>query len=67
MSTFREANQVRIILKMKLANHSWYKSSAVCGTSDGWGVVIFTQKLDNSVRKVVPPVIDGVSVKTEVD
>ena len=67
MSTFREANQVRLALKMKLASYAWYKSSAICSTTDGWGVVIFTQKLDNAVRKVISPVVDGVSIKTEVD
>ena len=67
MSTFREANQVRTALKMKLATHSWYKGSTVCACNDGWGVVIASKKLDNSVRKVVPPVVDGVSIKTEIE
>ena len=52
MATFREANQVRVILKMKLANHAWYRNSAICGTPDGWGVIISVGKLDNKVRKL---------------
>jgi len=67
MATFRDANQVRTVLKMKLANYSWYKGSVVCTVHDGWGVVISVQKLDNTVRKVIPPVLSGVSIKTEVN
>jgi hypothetical protein len=67
MPTFQEANQARTVLKMKLSVYSWYKNSAVCSTSDGWGVVITVRKLDNKVRKVISPVLDGISIKTEVD
>jgi hypothetical protein len=67
MSTFTESNQVRLLLKMKLCNYSWYSSSMVSSTSDGWGVVITVRKLDNSVRKLISPVLNGVSVKTEVE
>lgn len=67
MATFREANQIRTALKMKLAVYSWYKGSVIFAVSDGWGITVSTKKLDNSVRKVIPPVIDGVSIRTEVD
>lgn len=67
MATFKEANQVRTALKMKLANYAWYKSSTVCGVSDGWGVAVSVKKMDNKVRKLVPPVVEGISVKTEVE
>lgn len=67
MATFRDANQVRISLKMKLSHHSWYKGSAVGGAADGWGIVVSVKKIDNKVRKLVPPVVGGVSVKTEVE
>lgn len=67
MATFREANQVRINFKMKLSNYAWYKGSVIYAVSDGWGIVILSKKLDNSVRKLVPPVIDGVTVRVEVD
>ena len=67
MATFKDANQIRTVLKMKLANYSWYKSSIVSGASDGWGIVVHVQKLDNKVRKLIPPVIDSVSIKTEVE
>lgn len=67
MSTFSEANQVRLLLKMKLCQHSWYSSSTVLSLDDGFGVVIGVKQLDNAIRKLIPPVIDGVSVKTEIE
>lgn len=67
MSTFFEANQIRLMLKMKLSQYAWYNSSTVLSVDDGFGVVIGVKQLDNAVRKLVPPVIDGVSVKVEVE
>lgn len=67
MPTFQEANQTRTVLKMKLSIQSWYRSSVVCAASDGWGIVITVRKIDNKVRKLIPPVVDGVSVKTEAE
>jgi hypothetical protein len=67
MSTFSEANQVRLILKMKLVQYSWYNSSTVLAADDGFCVVIGVKRLDNTVRKLVAPVIDGVSVKAELE
>jgi hypothetical protein len=67
MATFKEANQVRTVLKMKLARYEWYKGSAVCSASDGWGIVVSVTKVDNKVRKLIPPVSEGISVKTEAE
>lgn len=66
MSTFKEANQVRLSLKMKLAAYAWYHSSIVTNDPDGFGVVVYVKQLDNKVRKLIPPVVDGISIKTEV-
>ena len=65
MSTFREAGQVRLMLKMKYSQYAWYKSSAVYASGDGFGVLITARQVDNKVRKLVAPVVDGVSVKVE--
>jgi hypothetical protein len=65
MATFKEANQVRLALKMKLVQHFWYSSSAVISTEDGYSVLVVVKHIDNKVRKLVPPVVDDVSVKTE--
>lgn len=66
MAIFREANQVRLALKMKLSQHAWYKGSVVQPKSDGYCVVIIVSKIDNNVRKLVAPVVDGISVRAEV-
>jgi len=67
MSTFSDANQVRLALKMKLSMYAWYSSSTVVTVDDGFGVVVGVKRMDNGIRKLVPPVIDGVSVKAEVE
>jgi len=65
MATLFEASQVRLSLKMKLCNFCWYKSSIVSIVSDGFGVSILVRRIDDQVRKTIPQVIDGVSVRTE--
>jgi len=67
MSTFSEANQVRLVLKMKLVQYFWYSSSTVLSADDGFVVVVGVKQMDNTVRKLVPPVVDGVSVKVELE
>lgn len=65
MATFIEANRVRLELKMKLSNYAFYKSSAVISEDDGYGVTIVVTQIDNKVRKLIPPVVSGVNIKTE--
>lgn len=67
MVTFSMANQVRLSLKMKLSQYSWYKSILVVSDSDGYSVIINVKRLDNQIRKLISPVVSGVSVKTEVE
>jgi len=67
MVTFSDANQVRLSLKMKYSQNAWYRSSRVVPEADGYSVIIGVQYLDNKIRKVISPVVDGVSVKTEVE
>lgn len=67
MATFKEANQVRAALKMKLSLYSWYSSSAVMSENDGYFIVVCVKHLDNKVRKIITPVIDGVSIKAELE
>jgi hypothetical protein len=64
MATFFEANQVRLSLKMKLSQYYWYSSSAVTTDDDGYSVIVGVKVLDNTVRKIIPPVLNGVSVRT---
>ena len=65
MSTFKEASQVRLSLKMKLSQYSWYISSVVVVDDDGYSVLVVAKHVDNSVRKIISPVINGVGIKTE--
>lgn len=67
MATFSEANQARLSIKMKLSQYSWYSSSAVITDGEGYSIVVGVKQLDNQVRKIIPPVINGVSVKTEIE
>jgi hypothetical protein len=67
MATFNETNQVRLALKMKLSQHSWYSSSRVIVVDDGFGIVVVVKQLDNKIRKLISPVMNGVSIKTEAE
>ena len=65
MATFNEVNQIRLGLKMKLSNYAWYCSSSVVSIDNDFGILVEVNHIDNAVRKVVPPVIEGVCVKVE--
>ena len=65
MSPFKEANQIRLQLKMKLSNYSWYSSSRLAAESDGYSIVVAVRRLDDHVRKIIPQVLEGVSIKAE--
>jgi hypothetical protein len=67
MSTFSAANQVRLALKMMLSMYSWYSSCSVVAVEDGFGVLVSVKTLNNNVRKLISPVINGISVKTELE
>lgn len=67
MATFKEANNVRIALKMKFSMYAWYSSSVVASEEDGYYVVINVKKLDNQVRKIITPIVNGVTIKPEVE
>lgn len=66
MATLRDANQAHLILKMKLSNYYWYNSSGVYAGDDDYVVIVHVKKIDNSIRKIIPQVLNDVSVKTEV-
>ncbi len=67
MATFQEANQLKSSLKMRFVNYAWFKSVAVVTSDGGYDVIIYSSKVDNSVRKLVPQVINGVGVKLELE
>lgn len=67
MVTFSEANQARLSIKMKLSMFAWYSSSAVVSEKNGYSVVVGVKTLNNQVRKTIPQVVNGVSVKAELE
>lgn len=67
MTTFKEANQVRSSLKIRLSYFHWYSGSAVfCGPEDYY-VLITVKKIDNEVKKNISPFINGVVIKLELE
>lgn len=69
MNTFKEANQAKTSLKMNLSNYGWFKGISVGSDNNGasYCVIVSVSHIDNRVRKVIPAVFEGVSVKTEVE
>ncbi len=67
MITFKEANKVRTLLKIPLSHYGWYIGSMITSTFDGYSIIIRVSHLDNAVRKIISPVVSGVSVKVEVE
>lgn len=67
MATFGEANQAKLSLKMTLSNYAWYQSVAVVSDGDDWCILVHVDKLDTRVRKVVPIVHKGITVKVDAD
>ena len=66
MAVFSDANQAKLALKMKLSNYYWYRSSAVITEGNDYCIVVYIDRLDNSIRKIIPMVINGTSVKVDV-
>lgn len=66
MATAMEAKQLHLALKMKYAVYSWYSSCGIMPGDGDYCVVIYVKRLDNQIRKLIPPVINDISVKTEV-
>lgn len=67
MASFFEANRVRLSLKMKLSQYCWYNSSTLSVENDGFSVSIGVSKINNHIRKLVPPVVNGVSVRINLE
>jgi hypothetical protein len=65
MANFNDANQARLSLKMKFSQHAWYTGSAVTLANGEYIVVIGVSTLNNHIRKLIPPVFNGVYIRTE--
>jgi hypothetical protein len=67
LKMFNVANQVRLALKMKLSLYGWYRGSVVVMNNGEYNVRIHVKKVDNEVRKIIPQVVNGISVRAEAD
>ncbi len=67
MTTFSDANQARLSLKMKLSQFGWYNSSTVVTNGGDYIVIIGVKQLDNNIRKEIPPLVNGIDIKTELE
>ncbi len=63
MAIFKDADQGRVALKMKLSNFAWYSGSSVVSCEDGYYILILVKKINNYVKKHIPPIVNGVVVK----
>jgi hypothetical protein len=67
MSTFKEANQGRVHLKMKLCNYAWYQSSDVLSSIHSYYICVAIKRLDSNIKDIIPKYINGVPVKIFLD
>lgn len=66
-NSFKEANQSRVILKMKLSHYAWYQSSYVLSSNDSYYIGVTVKRFDSIIKNIIPKYISGVSVKIFVD
>lgn len=67
MANFFDANQARLILKMKLSNYAWYHDCNVISYDEDYIVLAGIARLDPKIRKIIPKKINGVIIHLKVD
>lgn len=67
MTTFFEANQARLKLKMKLSNYAWYHDCGVIVYNGSYIVLAGIARLDAKIRKIIPIKVDNVIIHLKVD
>jgi hypothetical protein len=65
MHTYNEANQVRLILKMKLYSYSWYNNSEVRPHKEGYSVAIIVREINKKVKRYIPKHINNIPINLE--
>ena len=63
MTTFFEANQVRLIWKMKLSNYAWYRDCSVVSDNSEYTVLINVSEINNKIKKIIPETFESVSIR----
>lgn len=64
MSSFNEANQAKLSLKMLLHFYSWFNSISVETEEAGYNVIVTVSNMDAKIRKIIPICHKGVNIKT---
>lgn len=65
MTTFNEANQARLSLKMSLSHYAWFNGLSVQLEDGDYIIVVnINAQISDKIRKIVPIVHNGVGVKT---
>ena len=68
MTTFFEASQARLILKMKLSNYAWYNDSCVVtDDEEDFAVLIGVSKINQKVRKIIPKKLNDVFIRLKIN
>lgn len=65
MHTYNEANQIRLILKMKLYSYRWYANSEVRPDKEGYRIVILVKEINTKVKRYIPKKINEVNIDLE--
>lgn len=63
MSSFHEANQARLSLKMKLCHYYWYQSIDVLPYEDKYYLGVNVKKGSLNIKNMVPSFVRGICVK----
>lgn len=67
MSPFKEAYQAKLSLKMTLSNYSWFNGIDIAPEEGGYCMVVSVTRMDNSIRKIIPIVHYGTTVKVDIE
>jgi len=65
MTTFFDANQARLKLKMILSNYCWYKGSCIIMDKDenNFVILINVSDMSDNIFKIIPKLFDGFKTK----
>lgn len=67
MTTFKEASQTRVALKMELSQYSWYNGCGVYASPESYFIGILVSKINPKVKKTIPSKKNGVNIKILLD
>jgi hypothetical protein len=66
MTSFFEADQARLKIKMILINHNWYKHASVVKDDEGFSILIGVSHVNENIRNIISNISNNVTVKMSV-